>query len=125
MKEEYQNTKVWRTTLADLRQIYALTGEKMTVIVDRLVKAELNRLKKQADEKNKEKRQMSKQENTEFNKSAFEALQRIMSSPADDSTGDDMSVIDAIADDDFAKEVGITVEEIPAYIAKIRLNSAE
>ena len=45
MKDDYQNIKVWRTTLADLRQIYALTGEKMVEIVDRLVKAELERVR--------------------------------------------------------------------------------
>jgi hypothetical protein len=47
----YQNMKVWRTTLGNLRQIYAITGEKMVVIVDRLVKQELERLRKEQSEK--------------------------------------------------------------------------
>lgn len=47
----YQNIKMWRTTIDNLRQIYALTGEKMVAIVDRLVKAELERLKKEKENK--------------------------------------------------------------------------
>jgi len=39
-----QTTKIWLETLKKLRMIYALTGEKMTVILDRLVDAELARL---------------------------------------------------------------------------------
>ena len=47
----YQNIKMWRTTLDNLRQIYALTGEKMVAIVDRVGKAELERLKKDREKK--------------------------------------------------------------------------
>lgn len=44
MKNEYQNIKMWRTTLSNLRMIYALTGEKMVEILDRLVKTELKKI---------------------------------------------------------------------------------
>lgn len=44
MKNEYQNVKMWRTTLSNLRMIYALTGEKMVEILDRLVKTELKKI---------------------------------------------------------------------------------
>jgi hypothetical protein len=40
-----QSTKIWLETLRKLRMIYAITGVKMTVIMDRLVTAELDRLK--------------------------------------------------------------------------------
>lgn len=50
MGNEYQNIKVWRITIENLRQIYALTGEKMVAIVNRLVEAELERLRKGKNE---------------------------------------------------------------------------
>ena len=46
MSSDYQNIKVWRTTLNKLRLIYALKGEKMVEIVDRLVTVELEKLQK-------------------------------------------------------------------------------
>jgi len=48
--KDYQNIKAWHTTIADLRQIYALTGEKMVAIVDRLVKQELERIRKEKEQ---------------------------------------------------------------------------
>ena len=44
-QDDYQTIRIWKSTLANLRKIYGLTGgEKMVEIVDRLVKAELERL---------------------------------------------------------------------------------
>lgn len=43
-KYERGSFKLWKSTLRDLRMIYALTGEHMIRIVDRLVKAELKSL---------------------------------------------------------------------------------
>jgi hypothetical protein len=43
---EIQTTKIWKKTLVTLRMIYALTGEKMTSIMDRLATDELKRVKK-------------------------------------------------------------------------------
>ena len=44
-QDDYQTIRVWKTTLANLRRIYGLTdGEKMVEILDRLVKAELEKL---------------------------------------------------------------------------------
>lgn len=48
---KYQNTKIWLKTLAKLRLIYAITGEKMTSILDRLVSDELERVSSNADSK--------------------------------------------------------------------------
>jgi len=40
-----KTTKIWEKTLKKLRMIYALTGERMTEIIDRLATQELERLK--------------------------------------------------------------------------------
>ena len=52
-KPEYQNMKVWLSTLKNLRLIHALTGEQMVKTVDRLVKQELERLQKEQREAKK------------------------------------------------------------------------
>ena len=41
-----QTIKIWVGTVKKLRMIFALTGEKMTKILDRLVTDELDRIKK-------------------------------------------------------------------------------
>ena len=49
-QDDYQTIRVWKTTLANLRRIYGLTdGEKMVEILDRLVKAELEKLEAKQD----------------------------------------------------------------------------
>ena len=42
-----QTTKIWIDTLKELRMIYAITGEKMVAIMDRLVTAEIERLREE------------------------------------------------------------------------------
>lgn len=50
----YQNIKVWRTTIQNLRLIYAFSqGETMVSIVDRLVTAELTRIQKKWEDQKK------------------------------------------------------------------------
>lgn len=44
-KPEYQTTKIWKRTKANLRAIYANTGETQVKILDRLVEAELKKQK--------------------------------------------------------------------------------
>ena len=52
-QDDYQTIRVWKSTLANLRKIYGLTaGEKMVEIIDRLVKAELERLEASKNDKN-------------------------------------------------------------------------
>ena len=51
MENEYQNVKMWTSTIAKLRQIYGMTGEKMVAIMERLVTAELKRLLKEREQK--------------------------------------------------------------------------
>jgi len=46
-KPEYQNIKVWLSTLKNLRLIHAMTGEQMVKIVDQLVKEKLDQLQKE------------------------------------------------------------------------------
>jgi len=41
-----QTIKIWKSTLQKLRMIYALTGETMTSILDRLIGAELKKIDK-------------------------------------------------------------------------------
>ena len=53
-KPEYQTTKVRVSTIKMLRQIYAITGERMIEIVERLVQQELERLEKEKQEKKKD-----------------------------------------------------------------------
>jgi len=40
-----QTTKIWKQTLITLRMIYAITGESMISVIDRLASAELERVK--------------------------------------------------------------------------------
>lgn len=47
---EYQNTKIYKETLALLREIYAWTGESMVRILHRLVAAEHTRMKEKRHE---------------------------------------------------------------------------
>lgn len=42
-----QTARLWKSTIKNLRMIYALTGESMVSIVDRLVAAELERLQRE------------------------------------------------------------------------------
>lgn len=42
---ETQTIKVWKSTLKQLRMIYALTGERMVSILERLVADELKRVR--------------------------------------------------------------------------------
>ena len=44
-----QTFKMWETTLKKLRMLYALTGESMVSIVDRLVTQELKRMQGNSD----------------------------------------------------------------------------
>ena len=53
-KPEYQNIKVWLSTLKTLRLIHAMTGEQMVKIVDRLANEEYARLQKEQQEKKKD-----------------------------------------------------------------------
>lgn len=46
----YQTIKIWKETLKNLRLIYALTGEKMVSILDRLVGDELERVRRDKDD---------------------------------------------------------------------------
>jgi hypothetical protein len=46
MTKDYTTTRIWTETIQKLRMIYALTGESMVSILDRLVSAELERLQK-------------------------------------------------------------------------------
>jgi hypothetical protein len=41
---ETKTIKIWKVTLSNLRMIYALTGVKMVVILDRIVTQELKRI---------------------------------------------------------------------------------
>ena len=43
---KYQTTKLLKTTLQKLRMIYALTGENLTIILERLVQAELEKVQR-------------------------------------------------------------------------------
>jgi len=47
MGNKYASTRIWKETVANLRMIYALTGESMVSILDRLVVTELNRIGKE------------------------------------------------------------------------------
>lgn len=44
MTDNRVNVKIWPNTLPKLRLIYALTGESMVAIIDRLVTQELSRI---------------------------------------------------------------------------------
>lgn len=41
---DYLSTRIWKTTIMNLRMIYAMTGESMVSIMERLVKQELELL---------------------------------------------------------------------------------
>lgn len=45
MKYEYAHLRIWKKTLVTLRMIFALTGESIISIVDRLADEELARIK--------------------------------------------------------------------------------
>jgi hypothetical protein len=45
MDKKYQTMKLWKSTLRNLRLIYASTGEPQVSILDRLITQELKRLK--------------------------------------------------------------------------------
>ena len=45
LKQPYSTTRIWDKTLNNLRLIYSATGEMQVWIIDRLVEAELNRIK--------------------------------------------------------------------------------
>lgn len=44
MEDKRANLKIWPDTLPKLRLLYALTGESMVSIIDRLVTLELKRI---------------------------------------------------------------------------------
>jgi hypothetical protein len=46
---EYQTIRVWTRTLKKLRLVSALTGERMVVVMDRLVTEELKRVEQKRD----------------------------------------------------------------------------
>lgn len=47
MSDERHTLKLWTHTVPKLRLLYALTGESMVSIVDRLVTQELERIQKE------------------------------------------------------------------------------
>ncbi len=47
MKSEHTVIRIWVKTLKNLRMIYALTGESMTKILDRIVLQELERVRRE------------------------------------------------------------------------------
>jgi hypothetical protein len=47
MKHKHITTKIWEDTLPKLRMIYAITGESMVAILDRVVTKELERIQKE------------------------------------------------------------------------------
>lgn len=49
MKHEYISIKCWRTTLQKLRVLSALLGERMSVVLDRLVSEALEKAQEKAD----------------------------------------------------------------------------
>ena len=44
MLKEHQTIKIWKTTLRNLRQIYAVTGVPMIQILDELITKEVKRI---------------------------------------------------------------------------------
>lgn len=47
MNSEHTTIRIWKQTLKKLRMIYALTGESMVVILERLIDTELKRLQRE------------------------------------------------------------------------------
>jgi hypothetical protein len=47
MKDKRRTIKIWASTLPKLRLIYALTGESMVSVIDRLVTQEVERIQKE------------------------------------------------------------------------------
>ena len=43
-EQQYETIRIWSTSVKKLRLIYALTGETMVKILDRLLTAELQRV---------------------------------------------------------------------------------
>ena len=54
MKEPYETLRIWSKSLKNLRLIYALTGEPMVRILDRIIAEELKRVQTQNDDNNKD-----------------------------------------------------------------------
>jgi len=50
MKKDSPHTRIWPDTKKKLRLLYALTGESMVSILDRIVTAELERIQKAQQE---------------------------------------------------------------------------
>lgn len=51
MKDTRHTIKIWADTLPKLRLLYALTGESMVAIIDRLVTQELKRIQREIKER--------------------------------------------------------------------------
>jgi hypothetical protein len=51
---EYQTTRIWKSTLKVLRYIRAETSESIVAIIDRLARQEWQRLQKKAEKGGKE-----------------------------------------------------------------------
>jgi hypothetical protein len=54
---EYTTIRIWTRTLRALRLIAALTGERMVQVLDRLLADELQRVRDQPDQPEREKEQ--------------------------------------------------------------------
>ena len=72
-KPDYQNMKVWLSTLKNLRLIHAITGEQMVKIVDRLVKQELERLQKESQQEGNQKPKKPLRRSQPFNSKPSES----------------------------------------------------
>lgn len=48
MKHEYKTTRIWLQTLQNLKRIAAETGESLVSLLDRLARAEWDRVKNQS-----------------------------------------------------------------------------
>lgn len=59
MKNEYTSTRIWKKTVVKLRLIYALTGESMVSILDRLTTVELGKLQNKGNEQHDLERTLS------------------------------------------------------------------
>lgn len=47
--------RIWRSTVKKLRMIYAMTGERMVSILDRIITVELERVEREEEECEKRK----------------------------------------------------------------------
>lgn len=85
-KPEYQTTKVRVSTIKMLRQIYAITGERMIEIMDRLVKQELERLEKEQQGKKKDSEVKPRRRSQPFNsKPSASSIAQVNIEPAPSS----------------------------------------